>query len=103
MDDNDELDYEISPLTLDDLDEELVNRLKRHGMIDQNFDLQKERSTRKIDMPDGLWCDDITFCTERCGWKKCPRNCQNIRDRSVPHSFSVERPADCPKERTNCE
>ena len=46
---------------------------------------------------DGLWCDDITFCQEQCGWKSCPRNRQNIRDRTVPHSFSVDIPADCPK------
>lgn len=45
----------------------------------------------------GLWCDDITFCPEQCGWRSCPRNKQNIRDRTVPHSFSVEIPQDCPK------
>ena len=45
----------------------------------------------------GLWCDDITFCSERCGWKSCPRNKENIRDRAIPHSFSVEIPVDCPK------
>lgn len=49
------------------------------------------------DVP-GLWCDDITFCPERCGWKDCPRNQANIRDRAIPHSFSVEIPQDCPKE-----
>ena len=52
------------------------------------------------DVP-GLWCDDITFCQERCGWKSCPRNSENIRDRTVPHSFSVEIPQDCPKKH-NC-
>lgn len=46
---------------------------------------------------DGLWCDDITFCPEKCGWKSCPRNNENIRDRTVPHSFSIEIPEDCPK------
>lgn len=46
---------------------------------------------------DGLWCDDITFCPERCGWLSCPRNEQNIRDRQIPHSFSVGIPLDCPK------
>ena len=46
---------------------------------------------------DGLWCDDITFCPERCGWKDCPRNKQNIRDKTIPHSFSVEIPQDCPR------
>lgn len=46
---------------------------------------------------DGLWCDDITFCPERCGWMSCPRNKENIRDKTIPHSFSVEIPGDCPK------
>ena len=46
---------------------------------------------------DGLWCDDITFCPVQCGWKDCPRNQQNIRDKTIPHSFSVEIPHDCPK------
>ena len=46
---------------------------------------------------DGLWCDDITFCQKKCGWKECPRNKLNIRDKTVPHSFSVETPSDCPK------
>lgn len=46
---------------------------------------------------DGLWCDDITFCMEKCAWTDCPRNSQNIRDKSIPHSFSVEIPLDCPK------
>ena len=45
----------------------------------------------------GLWCDDITFCPEKCGWKSCPRNKENIRDKTIPHSFSVEIPRDCPK------
>lgn len=45
----------------------------------------------------GLFCDDITFCPERCGWKSCPRNRENIRDKAVPHSYSVEVPKDCPK------
>ena len=46
---------------------------------------------------DGLWCDDITFCPKRCGWLSCPRNERNIRDRRIPHSFSVGIPLDCPK------
>lgn len=50
---------------------------------------------RKID---GLWCDDITFCPEKCGRESCPRNKKNIRDKTVPHSFSVEIPSDCPKQ-----
>lgn len=46
---------------------------------------------------DGLWCDDITFCRMHCEWLCCPRNSKNIRDRTIPHSFSVEIPGDCPK------
>ena len=48
------------------------------------------------DVP-GLWCDDITFCPEKCGWKDCPRNQANIRDRTVPHSFFTDTASDCPK------
>ena len=45
----------------------------------------------------GLWCDDISFCPiEKCRRKTCPRNQMNIRDRTIPHSFFVERPPDCP-------
>lgn len=50
------------------------------------------------DIP-GLWCDDISFCPKKCGMTSCPRNSKNIRDRSVPHSFFVEIPPDCPKEK----
>lgn len=46
---------------------------------------------------EGFWCDDITFCQEQCDWTICPRNKRNIRDHSIPHSFSVETPTDCPK------
>ena len=46
---------------------------------------------------DDLWCDDITFCSEKCGWRDCPRNSLNIRDKTIPHSFSIEIPSDCPK------
>lgn len=46
----------------------------------------------------GLWCDDISFCPNKCGWESCPRNSRNIRDRTVPHSFFAETPPDCPKE-----
>lgn len=46
---------------------------------------------------DGLFCDDITFCPKKCGMTKCPRNQANIRDKSVPHSYFVEVPTDCPK------
>lgn len=57
------------------------------------------RSVKRIDIReiDGLWCDDITFCQETCERMDCPRNKHHIRDRSVPHSFSVEIPQDCPK------
>ena len=46
---------------------------------------------------EGMWCDDITFCQEHCERIDCPRNSYNIRDRRVPHSYSLERPKDCPK------
>ena len=46
----------------------------------------------------GLYCDDISFCPHKCNILKCPRNSINIRDRSVPHSYFVETPPDCPKE-----
>ena len=49
----------------------------------------------------GLWCDDITFCQENCDWMDCPRNKQNIRDRTIPHSYSVDIPNDCPKKETS--
>ena len=41
--------------------------------------------------------DDISFCPFKgCRRKTCPRNQRNIRDRTIPHSFFVERPPDCP-------
>lgn len=46
------------------------------------------------DIP-GMWCDDITFCPQKCDRRDCPRNQCNIRDHSIPHSFSVEIPEDC--------
>lgn len=44
----------------------------------------------------GLWCDDITFCPMKCEWHDCPRNQLNIRDRTVPHSYFLTIPDDCP-------
>ncbi len=44
-----------------------------------------------------MWTDDISFCPiEKCRRKACPRNQMNIRDRTIPHSYFVERPPDCP-------
>ena len=41
--------------------------------------------------------DDMTFCQrESCGRKNCKRHPSKIIDRSVPHSFFVNRPPDCP-------
>lgn len=40
--------------------------------------------------------DDITFCQIKCRRIKCRRNQVNINDRTIPHSFFVERPPDCP-------
>lgn len=48
------------------------------------------------DIP-GLWCDDITFCPYECMDMDCPRNKKNIRDHSIPHSFCVGTPPDCPR------
>ena len=57
--------------------------------------------TKEVDIKDidDLWCDDITFCQEECGLKSCPRNKRNIRDKTIPHSYSVEIPQDCPKKK----
>ena len=62
-----------------------------------NFCEEGEAWMTDIREIDWLWCDDITFCQEQCEWNDCPRNQQNIRDKTVPHSFSVEIPEDCPK------
>lgn len=43
-----------------------------------------------------MWCDDITFCQEECENTGCPRNQKNILDRTIPHSFFVDLPPDCP-------
>ena len=53
----------------------------------------------------GLFCDDITFCPEKCDTRTCPRNKCNIRDYSVPHSFFADNtpPSDCPKKEENKE
>ena len=41
--------------------------------------------------------DDISFCPkDKCRRKTCMRNQMNIRDRTIPHSFFVEIPPDCP-------
>lgn len=40
--------------------------------------------------------DDITFCRKACRRTSCMRNMKNIRDHSIPHSFFVEVPPDCP-------
>lgn len=45
-----------------------------------------------------LWCDDITFCPKSCDGTDCPRNMANIQDRTIPHSFSIEIPEDCPRQ-----
>lgn len=45
-----------------------------------------------------MWTDDISFCpVNKCKMKSCPRNPINIRDKSVPHSYFVGLPTDCPK------
>lgn len=44
----------------------------------------------------GWFSDDITFCPKECEIVSCMRNKANIRNKSIPHSFSVEIPSDCP-------
>jgi len=39
--------------------------------------------------------EDMTYCSRDCK-RKCLRNKNNIRDHSIPHSYFVERPPDCP-------
>ena len=52
---------------------------------------------RKTRWESGMFCDDISFCPKKCSRLTCPRNSKNIRDKSVPHSYFVETPSDCPK------
>lgn len=41
--------------------------------------------------------DDITFCADNCKNKKCFRNPVNIKDRTIPHSYSYLKDTDyCP-------
>lgn len=41
--------------------------------------------------------NNIHFCQiEKCKRKTCSRNQINIQDKTIPHSFYVERPPDCP-------
>ena len=40
--------------------------------------------------------DDITFCPLNCDNMDCRRNSKNIQDRTIPHSYSIELPDDCP-------
>ena len=50
------------------------------------------------DIEDDWISDDITFCPhEDCEMKTCMRHQSNIRNKKVPHSYSVETPEDCPK------
>lgn len=41
--------------------------------------------------------DDISFCPNECENIECMRNSKNIKDKSIPHSYFVETPSDCPK------
>ena len=41
--------------------------------------------------------DDTIYCQRKdCRRKTCKRNQMHIKDKTVPHSFYVERPPDCP-------
>ena len=57
-----------------------------------------EEKEKPVDMRNisGMWCDDITFCPRPCDYTECLRNSKNIRDRTIPHSYFVEIPKDCP-------
>lgn len=57
----------------------------------------KEKKNTDIRDCAAMWCDDISFCGEECDWLDCPRNSKNIRDKTVPHSYIVGTPDDCPK------
>jgi len=42
--------------------------------------------------------DDISFCQKtKCRRTSCFRHVKNMHDRTIPHSFFVETPPDCPK------
>lgn len=81
-------------IVLDELMPQCAELVRDTIALLKEQDAQDATDIREID---GLWCDDITFCKEQCGWKSCPRNKQNIRDRTIPHSFQVGIPLDCPK------
>lgn len=43
---------------------------------------------------------DITFCTDKCRRKSCPRHKSRIAFPNIPHSFaSFKNTAECPKTR----
>ena len=44
--------------------------------------------------------DDITFCMDDCGVVRCERHPSNIKDRTIPHSYShFYRSEYCPLEK----
>lgn len=45
--------------------------------------------------------EDITFCPLTCSNTSCIRNKDNIRDRTIPHSYSTDIPDDCPNRAKN--
>lgn len=48
-------------------------------------------------MSENWVAEDITFCpAELCANVKCYRNKANIRDKTMPHSFYVAIPKECP-------
>lgn len=50
-------------------------------------------------MLSGMFCDDISFCPKECKRTSCMRNKVNIQDKTIPHSYFMEIPPDCPKEK----
>ena len=80
----------------DRLAEELHKLIQHCDNVNVDALLGRKVVDIRKDVP-GLWCDDITFCQEKCEWKDCPRNSNNIRDKKIPHSYFVDTPDDCPK------
>ena len=59
--------------------------------------MEKSKDSQKIG---GYMMDDITFCMDDCGVVRCERHPSNIKDRTIPHSYShFYRSEYCPLEK----
>lgn len=94
-----ELKETIQELHDNNVDKPDVENVTRFLLNLMNVKEKKEEKPQNVDIRKcaGLWCDDITFCNEVCDWMDCPRNYKNIRDKTIPHSYFVDIPDDCPK------